>query len=1052
MQSSGPPGRRGPKWRARATRSYDTAPTVTFVTPNYDKLAGGTSVTITGTNFRTTAAGVAPTVLFGAVAATGVVVVSPTTITATAPAATAASVVDVAVTVGTQTGTLIRAFSYYAARIVLVSPAYGPLAGGTSIVLTGDNFVTGSAITIGGVAATSVTYIDSEHYSAVTPASTTRGFKDVVIAAPTGATKTRGFQYTTKTRSNDIRMIPAVTIRDILNQSPNTAAFTIDGKSNMPVASERVEIFDGATRIFAGNAQQVEGVSEQGVDLRWDVTAIDFTWLFNARRPYGAYVNASATDVAKDLVNRFAPRFTTNFIQTGLAKITVSFDGTKDMATCLSEICAMIGGGHWYVDYEQHTHLFHTPAPDVTLPTDPEGIVATGPGTAMTVTEGTGIPSTFSFPPQWMVFFSTFVYSNGTESAPSPLANPVRMKGRKIFVFSAIPLGAAAGALTCTKRRIYARTFHSDRSNPAPLFEQFCQIDDNTTTAFTTWYRATGASVAAVTAIASSVPLPRRPYIVPPAGSPQQVSAEDGSGDLITMGEVELQFTPGSVKFRVTQLYRDGTESYGCLRSSKVNAWNGRNPIDLSNIPIGTTLNGVDVVARKVYMSYVDGPDIWAMFGFIGDNTAVEATIDTYVTSRVPMPGEQSDSVTPIWPNIDGPVLEDTDPPADITDASLDTTLMDPPLRVVTDTSQVRNRIYVRGQSSTLTVASAVGDDTLDVADISKFQLTGGTLMAGSARISYTGVSSVAVGPGTISLSTPLDVALAEGSRVQVEIMVEDVQAQITLGQVELDDQDHVTDGVHEFVVPYDEQRQTIPQLYARAYAELELFARPIVTVYYATTDAKTKSGQTVHIDLTDPPCLGDFLIQEVTIDWVYDHLTLGPRYSVRASSVKFDLSDLLLLIAAQQEENTLAGVVPAAVNQVPVPAAAAVQVATLNLTEAQLESGSTTPITIVAAQAGKIIWPVEHYVELVVTTGYGTSPTFNMIHNGKTTLLLTAINPSWGTAGTKRQKQPAVGITPAYNPANLALQVKLSANPSTPGTGVAIATIGVMYYVLSGF
>ena len=62
-------------------------PTVTSVSPVSGSTAGGTAVTITGTNF---AAGA--TVTFGGTAATNVVVVSGTQITATTPAGRAGAV------------------------------------------------------------------------------------------------------------------------------------------------------------------------------------------------------------------------------------------------------------------------------------------------------------------------------------------------------------------------------------------------------------------------------------------------------------------------------------------------------------------------------------------------------------------------------------------------------------------------------------------------------------------------------------------------------------------------------------------------------------------------------------------------------------------------------------------------------------------------------------------------------------------------------------------------------------------------------------------------
>lgn len=83
-------------------------PTVTAVTPASGSTAGGTQVTITGTNFADVA-----TVAIGGVAASSVAVVGPTTIRAvTGPRAAGAAAV--AVTVNGQTGTLASGFTYVA--------------------------------------------------------------------------------------------------------------------------------------------------------------------------------------------------------------------------------------------------------------------------------------------------------------------------------------------------------------------------------------------------------------------------------------------------------------------------------------------------------------------------------------------------------------------------------------------------------------------------------------------------------------------------------------------------------------------------------------------------------------------------------------------------------------------------------------------------------------------------------------------------------------------------------------------------------------------------
>lgn len=65
---------------------YSTAPTISNLAPATGPAAGGTAVTITGTNLTGTTS-----VTFGGVVATALVVVNPTTVTCTTPARPAGS-------------------------------------------------------------------------------------------------------------------------------------------------------------------------------------------------------------------------------------------------------------------------------------------------------------------------------------------------------------------------------------------------------------------------------------------------------------------------------------------------------------------------------------------------------------------------------------------------------------------------------------------------------------------------------------------------------------------------------------------------------------------------------------------------------------------------------------------------------------------------------------------------------------------------------------------------------------------------------------------------
>jgi hypothetical protein len=161
-----------------------TEVTVGSVVPSCGPIAGGTAVTIIGTNFVDDAS-IGSSVLFGGDEATDVIVVSSTEITCLAPAHSAGAV-DVSVSDTYGTGTLANAFTYTLAPTVTgITPSQGPTAGGTAVTITGTNFSSGATVSFGGSSATDVVVVSSTEITCLTPAGVV-GAVTVSVITPCG--------------------------------------------------------------------------------------------------------------------------------------------------------------------------------------------------------------------------------------------------------------------------------------------------------------------------------------------------------------------------------------------------------------------------------------------------------------------------------------------------------------------------------------------------------------------------------------------------------------------------------------------------------------------------------------------------------------------------------------------------------------------------------------------------------------------------------------------------------------------------------------------------
>ena len=262
-------------------------PTYTSTSPSAGSLAGGTSSTITGTNFTG-----ATSVTIGGVAVTSFVVNSPTSITIVTPAGVSVGAKNVVITAPGGTATGPGAFTYLAQvtfnvngsgtgttppqsgsslaaltansfvwtgstflgwntaangsgtpyanganypftssttlyaqwlTVASVAPPSGPLGSTTPITITGTGFTGPASVTIGGVAAASVVVVNSTTITAIVPTGATVGAKDVVVTTPAG----------TATGTSLYSYTTAVTFNGNGSTGGSTAAQTASAATNL---------------------------------------------------------------------------------------------------------------------------------------------------------------------------------------------------------------------------------------------------------------------------------------------------------------------------------------------------------------------------------------------------------------------------------------------------------------------------------------------------------------------------------------------------------------------------------------------------------------------------------------------------------------------------------------------------------------------------------------------------------------------------------------------------------------------------------------------------
>ncbi len=334
---------------ATLTVSSPVAPTVTGVNPSSGLLGGGTPVTLTGTNFASGAA-----VTFGGTAATNVVVVNSTQITATTPAHAAGAVNVVVTNPNTQAGTLTNGYTYVntvaitfaqvaaatpvsAAQVTVTYP--GPqTVGNFNVVVVGWNDTTSTV--------QSITDSAGNSYSlAIGPTSGTGLRQSIYYAANIkGGSNTVNVIFSQTALYPDVRILEyqGVSVIDVKAGASGNSATANSGSATTTIANELIfgaaTVSSGVTGAGSGFTTRII-TSQDGDNAEDEVVTTKGSYSATAPlSPSAAWVMQMVTFAASS-----APAPTVAAVSPGSGPAAGGDAGRDGSDQC--------GGGEWHADH-----------------------------------------------------------------------------------------------------------------------------------------------------------------------------------------------------------------------------------------------------------------------------------------------------------------------------------------------------------------------------------------------------------------------------------------------------------------------------------------------------------------------------------------------------------------------------------------------------------------------------------------------------------------------------------------------------------------------------
>lgn len=703
--------------------------------------------------------------------------------------------------------------------------------------------------------------------------------------------------------------VAAATVTQALNEVADTASITFDGKIPYPIKGIEIQFMDGAGVLhFAGMITAVRTVYEgRARNVAYQCDCLDYTWLLNSRKVTVRHWSSLASAIISELVRLFAPAgFTVDLsgVSTNPILDEITFTN-EELAQAISRTCER-AGLYWYVDYGAVVHVFNSfavPSAGTIDDTHPRTAVklakhedyvpiATqiiGRGGGSTASIDLPVGST-TLPIEDPVWYTTggglFVECGPQRIAYTGVSNPGTgaIVGMGNAPTSAPIVTAAAGSnLAAGAAYKYAVTFVTSAGE--------------TLAGATVDYRPTGATIAP-----------------PPAPT---VEIDYYSGSKLVIG--------GSYRWALEWKIQGGGRVGGAPSAALTIPAGGDGRPKWVRVSWGSAIfNGVDpsVIGLYVHRTTNNGGTFYYDLHESGRNQGYVTSSDLLDSDLVQMgqmsgggAGLLSAALSQIPTRVgatarkvyrtaaNGSQLKLVATIADNTTTTFLDTVADGALGVnapATDTSGIQSGGQVNAGSPSILVST-----------VGPFLPSGGWVRVSGLTLQYTSVSGsslvlAAPLPSTLSygseiLNAPylsgippsgtgsILYAIKGGDEVYILVIRNDAAAIAALAAATGGDgirEEFLTDG-----------RLALAELTARADATLAMRKQALVTVNFESRDPLVTVGKTITFNTTQPPIVGTFLIQRVTISQFQARGSIGhpdPLRVVEASSRRYTFDDLV--------------------------------------------------------------------------------------------------------------------------------------------------------------